>query len=197
MRDSEPAHWRLVEAILFASADPVGERELLARLPKDADLKATLSELEAHYRDRGVKLAQIGDGWAFRTAPDLGPFLVHQRQVQRKLSRAALETLAIIAYHQPITRAEIEGVRGVQLNKGTLDVLFDCGWIGPNGRRNTPGRPVTWGTTPAFLDQFSLASLDDLPGLDDLKAAGLLDARPAFVGYGPTAADRCLDPMEE
>lgn len=194
----EPLLWRLVEAILFASAEPVSEQELLARLPKGADLEATLMELEAHYRARGVRLRKIGNAWAFRTAADLGPFLVHEQQVQKKLSRAALETLAIIAYHQPITRAEIEGVRGVQLSKGTLDVLFECGWIGPKGKRNTPGRPVTWGTTAAFLDHFSLGSLDDLPGLDDLKAAGLLDVRPAFEVYGAyPVTDRGLDAIEE
>ena len=197
MTETEPLLWRLVEAILFASAEPVSERELMARLPKGANLEATLSELEAHYRDRGVRLLKIGNTWAFRTAADLGPFLARERQIQRKLSRAAIETLAIIAYHQPITRAEIEGVRGVQLSKGTLDVLFECGWIGPKGKRNTPGRPVTWGTTLAFLDHFALGSLDDLPGLDDLKAAGLLDARPAFEAYGATAvADRGLDAIE-
>jgi segregation and condensation protein B len=198
MSEIEPLLWRLVEAILFASAQPVSEQELVVRLPKGADLEATLMELEAHYRERGVRLLKIGNTWAFRTAADLGPFLAHEQQIQKKLSRAALETLAIIAYHQPITRAEIEGVRGVQLSKGTLDVLFECGWIGPKGKRNTPGRPVTWGTTVAFLDHFSLGSLDDLPGLDDLKAAGLLDARPAFEVYGAHAVtDRGLDAIEE
>jgi segregation and condensation protein B len=194
MIDAEPLLWRLVEAMLFASAEPVSERELVARLPQGANLEAVLSELEAHYCDRGVRLLKMGNAWAFRTAADLGPFLARERQIQRKLSRAAIETLAIIAYHQPITRAEIEGVRGVQLSKGTLDVLFESGWIGPKGKRNTPGRPVTWGTTTAFLDHFALGSLDDLPGLDDLKAAGLLDARPAVEAYGATgAADRSLD----
>ena len=197
MTDVEPVLWRLVEAILFASAEPVSERELVARLPQKADLEGALSELEAHYRDRGVRLLKMGNAWAFRTAADLGPFLARERQSQRKLSRAAIETLAIIAYHQPVTRAEIEGVRGVQLSKGTLDVLFACGWIGPKGKRNTPGRPVTWGTTTAFLDHFALGSLDDLPGLDDLKAAGLLDTRPAFEAYGATeAAGRSLDAVE-
>lgn len=180
--------WRLVEAILFASAEPVSERELAARLPEGANLRTTLGELEAHYRDRGVRLMKIGSAWAFRTAADLGPLLAPARQTQRKLSRAAIETLAIIAYHQPITRAEVEELRGVQLSKGTLDVLFACGWIRPKGKRNTPGRPMTWGTTLAFLDHFSLESLDDLPGVDDLKAAGLLDAKPAFEAYGAPAA---------
>lgn len=195
MSDVEPVLWRLVEAILFASAEPVRERDLVSRLPKDADVKATLRELEVHYRDRGVRLLKIGEAWAFRTAPDLAAYLAYQQQGQRKLSRAAIETLAIIAYHQPITRSEIEEIRGVQLSKGTLDVLFECGWIGPKGKRHTPGRPMTWGTTPAFLDQFSLASLDDLPGLDDLKAAGLLDPRPAFEAYGAMGSivDRAID----
>jgi segregation and condensation protein B len=184
----QPQLWRLIEAILFASAEPVSERELAARLPKGADLKTALSELEAHYQDRGVRLRKMGNSWAFRTAADLGPYLARQRQSQRKLSRAAIETLAIIAYHQPITRAEVEELRGVQLSKGTLDVLFECGWIQPKGKRNTPGRPMTWGTTLAFLDHFTLESLDDLPGVDDLKAAGLLDAKPAFEVYGAPAA---------
>lgn len=187
----QPRLWRLVEAILFASAEPVSERELAARLPKGANLETTLSELEAHYRDRGVRLRKIGNSWAFRTAADLGPLLAPQQQIQRKLSRAAIETLAIIAYHQPITRAEVEGLRGVQLSRGTLDVLFECGWIQPKGKRNTPGRPMTWGTTLAFLDHFTLESLDDLPGIDDLKAAGLLDAKPAFEAYrAPAAGDK-------
>ena len=197
MSETQPLVWRLVEAVLFASAEPVSERELVARLPEGADIESALSELEAHYRDRGVRLHKMGNTWAFRTAADLGPFLARERQIKRKLSRAAVETLAIIAYHQPITRAEIEGVRGVQLSKGTIDVLFECGWIGPKGKRNTPGRPVTWGTTSAFLDHFALGSLDDLPGLDDLKAAGLLDARPAFEAYGATAvADLDLDAIQ-
>ena len=185
----QPQLWRLVEAILFASAEPVSERELAARLPEGANLETALSELEAHYRDRGVRLLKIGSSWAFRTATDLAPFLAPERQTQRKLSRAAIETLAIIASHQPITRAEVEELRGVQLSKGTLDVLFECGWIRPKGKRNTPGRPMTWGTTLAFLDHFTLESLDDLPGVDDLKAAGLLDARPALEAYGAPAPD--------
>lgn len=196
MTPLEPSVWRLVEAILFASAEPVSERDLAARLPDGANLRTALSELEAHYSSRGVRLMKIGDGWAFRTAADLAPLLAPERQIQRKLSRAAIETLAVIAYHQPITRAEIEGVRGVQLSKGTLDVLFECGWIRPKGKRNTPGRPVTWGTTSAFLDHFALESLDDLPGVDDLKAAGLLDARPAIETYGAAAVADGRDAME-
>ncbi|TVR98187.1 MAG: SMC-Scp complex subunit ScpB [Rhodospirillales bacterium] len=184
MSGVEPLHQRLAEAILFASAEPVPVKSLVDRLPAESDVTAVLAALEAAYRGRGVNLVRIGDAWAFRTAPDLAPLLTEERQVQRRLSRAAMETLAIIAYHQPVTRAEIENIRGVQLSRGTLDSLFELGWIRPKGRRAAPGRPVTWATTTAFLDHFGLAGLDDLPGIDDLKAAGLLDARPAIQVYG-------------
>ena len=137
-------------------------------------------ELQAHYAARGVNLIQMDDRWAFRTAQDLGAVLQLEKQVQRKLSRAAMETLAIVAYHQPITRAEIENIRGVTTHRGTLDFLIEQGWVKPGRRRETPGRPLTWLTTPAFLDQFSLETITDLPGLDDLKASGLLDRRPAI-----------------
>lgn len=179
---------RIVEAILFASAEPVPEAELADRLPAGADLRSALQELQHHYRNRGVVLAHFDGSWAFRTAPDLAPFLTRERRLQRKLSRAAVETLAIIAYHQPITRAEIESIRGVQLSKGTLDALFEQGWIRTVGKKPSPGRPVTWGTTTAFLDHFGLERLDDLPGVDDLKAAGLLDTRPAIEAYGAAAS---------
>ena len=129
-------------------------------------------------------MVKVNKAWAFRTAPDLGPQLIVEREVTRKLSRAAVETLAIIAYHQPITRAEIEEIRGVGLSKGTMDVLFEAGWIRPRGRRRSPGKPVTWGTSDKFLDQFGLENLDDLPGMEDLKAAGLLDKRPAIQALG-------------
>jgi segregation and condensation protein B len=173
---------RVLEALLFASRAPLGEDELKAHLPEDADLGALLAHLAEHYAERGVNLVRVAEGWAMRTAPDLGPALRREAEVQRKLSRAALETLAIVAYHQPVTRAEIEQIRGVAVSKGTLDILFEQGWIQPRGRRRTPGRPVTWVTTPGFLDHFGLASLDDLPGLDELRAAGLLDARAAAPG---------------
>lgn len=175
---------RLVEAILFASAEAVDETALARRLPAEADVKAILAELAALYRERGVQLTRVGKGWALRTAEDLAPFLRIERTVQRKLSRAAIETLAIIAYHQPVTRAEIEEIRGVGSSKGTFETLLEAGFIRPRGRRQTPGRPVTWATTERFLDHFDLEGLDALPGLEELKAAGLLDARPAMQAYG-------------
>lgn len=184
MNDVDPQHLRLLEAVLFSSAEPITEEKLAERLPDGADLPVLLLELRNRYSDHGVNLVRAGKTWAFRTASDLAPLLRVDRRVERKLSRAALETLSIIAYHQPVTRAEVEEIRGVQLGRGTLDVLLDQGWIRPKGRRQTPGRPVTWGTSEAFLDHFGLESLADLPGVDDLKAAGLLDARPAIQIYG-------------
>jgi segregation and condensation protein B len=186
MTDVDRQHLRMLEAVLFASADPLSEKELAQRLPEDAAISTLLAALKAYYADRGVNLVVAGKTWAFRTAPDLAAVLSRDKLTERKLSRAALETLAIIAYHQPVTRAEIEEIRGVQLSKGTLDVLFDQGWIRPKGRRQTPGRPVTWGTTDTFLDHFGLESLGELPGVDELKMAGLLDARPAIQIYGVT-----------
>jgi segregation and condensation protein B len=170
-------HVRMAEALLFAAAEPVPETALAERLPAGADVPAILAALAAHYAPRGVNLVQAGGRWSFRTAADLAPLLRREAVETRKLSRAALETLAIIAYHQPVTRAEIEAVRGVAVAKGTLEVLLETGWVRLRGRRKTPGRPVTFGTTPAFLDHFSLEAISDLPGLDDLKAAGLLDGR--------------------
>ena len=170
---------RLIEAILFSSAEPVGREQIMRILPEDSDLDALLEELKGLYANRGITLVEVGDRWAFRTATDLASQLQIEKQVERKLSRAAIETLAIIAYHQPVTRGEIEEIRGVALSKGTLDNLLEAGWVKPKGRRRTPGRPVTWGTSDSFLDHFSLDSLDALPGLSDLKAAGLLDKRPA------------------
>ena len=175
MTESSPAV-RLIEAVLFASAHPVAEEDLSARLPEGTDLSAILTEIEALYDGRGVALMKVSGKWAIRTAPDLAAALRPEQTVQRKLSRAAIETLAIIAYHQPITRAEVEQVRGVALSKGTLDMLMEAGWIRPRGRRRTPGRPVTFGTTDAFLVHFGLDAIDSLPGRDDLKAAGLLSA---------------------
>ncbi len=168
---------RLIEALLFASASPVTETEISDRLPEGTDVTALLAELEAHYRDRGVMLAKIAGGWTFRTAPDLAPRLKLETTVQRRLSRAAVETLAIVAYHQPVTRAEIEEIRGVQISKGTLDTLMEAGWIVPKGRRETVGHPVTWGTSDAFLHHFSLSDIGDLPGMEELKAAGLVGGR--------------------
>ena len=171
---------RIVEAVLFASAEPIRERVLLQRLPDGVDLPGLLRELQSLYSTRGVNLMRSGDCWAFRTAPNLKSTLRLEVKVPRRLSRAAVETLGIIAYHQPITRAEIEEMRGVSLGRGTLDILLEQGWIKPRGRRRAPGRPVTWGTTDSFLDQFGLESLEALPGLDELKAAGLLDRRQVW-----------------
>ena len=171
---------KLLEALLFSSANPIPERTITERLPDGADVPSLLEELKGLYEDHGVNLVKVGNSWAFRTVPEIGSQLNVERNVTRKLSRAAVETLAILAYHQPITRAEIEEVRGVSLSKGTMDLLFEAGWIMPRGRRRTPGRPVTWGTTERFLDHFGLETINDLPGLDDLKVTGLLDKRPAI-----------------
>jgi len=178
---------RLAEALLFASAEPLSEAALAARLPEGTAVPALLEELAALYANRGINLVRREDRWAFRTAPDVVPRLQIERQVARKLSRAAVETLAIIAYHQPVTRAEIEEIRGVALSKGTLDTLLEANWIRPKGRRRTPGRPITWVTTDAFLDHFGLESCDALPGIDELKAAGLLDAGSAISRIGAQA----------
>ena len=175
---------RLLEAVIFASAEPVSERVLAERLPEGSNITELLDELRGMYENRGVKLIRVGKGVAFRTAADLSELMQVERIVTRKLSRAAVETLAIVAYHQPITRAEIEEVRGVSLSKGTIDILLEAGWVKPRGRRRLPGRPVTWGTTDAFLDHFGLESLNALPGVDELRAAGLLDRRR---GFGPLA----------
>jgi segregation and condensation protein B len=177
---------RMVEAILFASAEPLSERSLQARLPDGAEIKELLTTLQAQYAGRGVNLVQAGATWALRTAEDMGPLLTRQAEVVRKLSRAAVEMLAIIAYHQPVTRGEMEEIRGVTISKGTLDTLLEAGWIRPRGRRRTPGRPVTWGTTNSFLYHFDLESLEDLPGVSELKAAGLLDSGPALQSYQET-----------
>ena len=173
-------HVRLVEALLFAAAEPLGDAVLRARLPEDADLAAVLADLGRLYEGRGVNLVRIAEGWAFRTAPDLSSRMKVSRDVPRKPSRAAVEMLAIIAYHQPVTRAEIESIRGVTTSKGTLDLLMEAGWVRPGRRRATPGRPLTWITTKDFLDHFGLVSVDDLPGVEELKSAGLLDTRPAI-----------------
>ncbi|HEY1431725.1 MAG TPA: SMC-Scp complex subunit ScpB [Stellaceae bacterium] len=169
---------RLVEALLFAVAEPIGEEALARHLDDAADVNSLLQELAEIYTGRGVNLVQLAGGWAFRTAPDLAAKLRIERQVTRKLSRAAVETLAVIAYHQPVTRAEIEQIRGVALGKGTIDTLMEAGWVRPRGRRVGPGRPLLWVTTPGFLMHFGLESLSELPGLDELRAAGLLDLAP-------------------
>lgn len=188
---------RLIEALLFASEQPLDEAAIAGQLPEGADITALLADLAEVYRNRGVNLVQVSGGWAFRTAPDLAPHLKVHRTVMRKLSRAALETLAIIAYHQPATRAEIEDIRGVGLSKGTLDLLLEAGWIAPKGRRQAPGRPITWVTTGDFLEHFGLSALEDLPGVDELKAAGLLQSTRASIP-GRAAQDALpLDAEEE
>ena len=165
----------IIEALIFASDRPIGERELIIHLPENTDLAEVIAAVALRYdATSGIELCQVGDGWAFRTKAEIAERLSQHKQVERPLSRAALEVLAIVAYHQPITRAEIEEIRGISLSKGTMDILLELGWIKPRGRRRTPGRPLTWGTSLAFLDHFGLADVGDLPGMDDLKAAGLL-----------------------
>jgi len=171
---------KILEALLFAAPNPLTPQSILERMPKDADLAVLLPQLQANYNDRGIQLVEINGAYAFRTSSDVVDALTIEKDVERKLSRAALETMAVIAYHQPITRAEIENIRGVATHKGTIDQLLEMGWIKPGKRRETPGRPLTWLTTNGFLDQFGLGSIMELPGLEDLKAAGLLDRRPAI-----------------
>ena len=180
---------RMVEAILFASAEPVTQRELAARMPHGSDPGEALVHLRRRYEGRGVNLVRVGDAWAMRTAPDLG-FLMQRETVEtRKLSRAAIETLAIIAYHQPVTRAEIEEIRGVSVSRGTVDQLLELEWIRFGRRKMKPGRPVTFVVTPAFLDHFGLESARDLPGLKELRAAGLLENRLPPGGAPEAEAD--------
>jgi segregation and condensation protein B len=179
---------RMAEALLFAAAEPLDIDSIAARLPAGTDVGAVIQDLQSLYEKRGVNLVRVANKWMFRTAEDLS-FLMERTAVeQRKLSRAAMETLAIIAYHQPVTRAEIEEIRGVSVSKGTIDVLMETSWVRLRGRKRTPGRPVTYGTTEAFLVHFGLEAVGDLPGLDDLKAAGLLDGRlpPGFEIPIPT-----------
>ena len=183
MTKIERQNLRLLEAVLFAAAEPLSEKQLAARLPESAVLKDLLAALQSYYEGRGVELVRRGKSWCFRTADDIRPLLEREIDVPRKLSRAAIETLGIVAYHQPITRAEIEEVRGVSLSKGTLDVLMEAGWIKPGKRRETPGRPATWKTTDDFLDHFGLEDVRDLPGIKELKAVGLLESGPAISAY--------------
>ena len=185
-------HVRIVEAVLFASVEPVSERVIAARLPEGTDISTIMNALAETYAPRGVNLKQIGDKWAFRTAVDLAGDLHIEVEKAKKLTRATLETLAIIAYHEPVTRSEVEEIRGVALSKGTLDILLEAKWIRPRGRKRVPGRPVLWATTDNFLDHFGLESRDDLPGLADLKAAGLLDSRPGMGRYGANSDDEAL-----
>ncbi len=181
---------RMAEAIVFASAEPVSEKQIGQRLPEGIDVPAAMAELQQIYERRGVNLVKVGDAWAFRTAGDLAFLMSRDSVQQKKLSRAALEVLAIIAYHQPVTRAEIEDIRGVETSKGTIDTLMETEWIRMRGRRKTPGRPVTYGTTEKFLDHFALEELRDLPGMEELKGAGLLAARmPANFSMPTPLAD--------
>jgi len=189
---------RLIEALLFASPAPLSDEELARRLPDSVTLGPLIEELQLHYRFRGIVLARVAGGWTFRTAADLASHLAKQAVQPRKLSRAQIETLAIIAYHQPVTRAEIEEIRGVALHRGTLDLLVEAGWVQPKGRRETPGRPVTWVTTDGFLLHFGLDTLSDLPNVDELKAAGLLDARPIqSLGEGPETDNPSADMLPD
>jgi segregation and condensation protein B len=193
-------HLRMLEAMLFASARPLSEKELTERMPKGVDVPALLADLKEVYAKRGVVLDKVADKWVFRTASDLNYLFQKEAVEPKKLSKAAIETLAIIAYHQPVTRAEIEEIRGVTVSKGTLDLLLEVGWIRLRGRRRTPGRPITYGTSEAFLEHFGLENVGDLPGLDDLKAAGLLEANlpPNFSVPGPSdELSEDEDPLED
>ena len=192
---------RLLEAMLFASAEPLDEKSLAARLPQGTNVREALVQLQEEYATRGVNLLRIGGKWTFRTANDLSWLLSKETVETRKLSRAAIETLAIIAYHQPVTRAEIEELRGVSTSKGSVDVLLETGWIRPRGRRKSPGRPLTYGTSEAFLSHFGLDAVGDLPGLEELKWAGMLDGRlpPGFSVPVPSddpALREDEDPLE-
>ena len=200
-KEARPDEVRILEALLFASKEPLDEKTLAARMPADMNLAVTLQALQAEYAARGVNLVKIGGKWTFRTAADLSWLMTREAVEPRKLSRAAIETLAVIAYHQPVTRAEIEDVRGVTMSKGTIDVLLETGWIKPRGRRKVPGRPITYGTTEAFVSHFGLEQLGDLPGLEELKGSGLLDGRlpPGFSVPVPSddpALREDEDPLE-
>lgn len=200
--DTRPEELRLLEALLFASTEPLDTAALAKRMPDGVDVKAALLQLQADYAMRGVNLVRVANKWTFRTAGDLAWLMTRESTETRRLSRAAIEMLAIIAYHQPVTRAEIEDIRGVVTSKGTLDVLLETGWIKPRGRRKTPGRPLTFGTTEAFLSQFSLEALGDLPGLEELKGTGLLDSRlPGGFSVPTPSDDPALredeDPLED
>ncbi|MEX0591699.1 MAG: SMC-Scp complex subunit ScpB [Xanthobacteraceae bacterium] len=193
---------RMLEALLFATTEPLDEKTIAKRLPEGAKVGAMLQELSRRYADRGVNLVKVAGKWAIRTATDLGHLMAREATEPKRLSRAAIETLAIIAYHQPVTRAEIEAIRGVTISRGTLDLLIETGWARLRGRRRAPGRPVTYGTTEEFLVHFGLEAIDDLPGLDELKGAGFLEGRlPAGFSVPMPSDDSALredeDPLEE
>jgi segregation and condensation protein B len=189
---------RVIEAVIFASTEPVAAETLAERLPDQHDIDGLLRELQQAYAGRGVNLVQVAGKWAFRTAEDLSFLLSREVVEPRRLSRAALETLAIVAYHQPVTRAEIEEIRGVSTSKGTIDVLLETGWIKLRGRRRAPGRPVTYGTTESFLEHFGFDQIQDLPGLNELRGAGLLDSSlpPGFSMPNPDDAPTLRDDEE-
>jgi segregation and condensation protein B len=200
-RADRSQHLRIVEAILFAAEAPISAQKLQSFLPEGTDVLALLTDLQANYSNRGVNLVQIAGSWTLRTAEDLSFVLRRETFEQKKLSKAALETLSIVAYHQPVTRADIEEIRGVAISKGTLDILMEIGWVKMRGRRRTPGRPVTYGTTEAFLSHFGLNEVMDLPGLHELKGAGLLDANlpPDFDMPNPRGSDELAadeDPLD-
>ena len=188
---------RMVEALLFAAAGPLSQEDLVRRLPEGVDVAEALAGLQRTFAGRGVELAEVAGRWRFQTAVDLEPLMTEERTEARRLSKAALETLAIIAYHQPVTRADIEMVRGVQVSRGTLDVLFELGLVRMRGRRRAPGRPITYGTTDRFLEHYGLANLADLPGAQEMKAAGLLDLDlpPDFALPDPSRASEDEDPL--
>ena len=196
MEGLNPEHLRMLEAILFAASEPLTAKALATSLPQGADVPGLLAELQGSYEKRGVNLVCVAEKWQFRTAPDLAFLLRKEMPEQKRLSRAAIETLAIVAYHQPVTRAEIEDIRGVAVSKGTLDALMEVGWVKIRGRKRTPGRPVTYGTSEAFLVQFGLESVAHLPGLDELKAAGFLEAIPPSGFDVPNPSD-ALGPDED
>ena len=193
---ANPEHLRMLEALLFAASEPLDVKSLSTSLPEGADISGLLSALQAAYEKRGVNLCVVAGKYQFRTASDLAFLLRKEQPEQKRLSKAAIETLAIIAYHQPVTRAEIEDIRGVALSKGTLDTLMEVGWVKIRGRKRTPGRPVTYGTSEAFLVQFGLESVGHLPGLDELKAAGFLEAMPPSGFDVPNPSD-ALGPDED
>src|SRR5579863_1249298 len=198
----EPEALRIAEALVFAAAEPLDEAAIASRLPEGSNVSAVMAELQRRYAGRGVNLVRVARKWAFRTAADLAWLLSRDAKEQKKLSRAATETLAIIAYHQPVTRADIEDIRGVAVSKGALDVLMETGWVRMRGRRRAPGRPITYGTTQDFLLHFGLESIGDLPGLDELKGAGLFDGKlPPGFGVPAPSDDAALaadeDPLEE
>jgi len=196
MEGLNPEHLRMLEAILFAASEPLTAKALATSLPQGADVPGLLAELQSAYEKRGVNLVCVAEKWQFRTAPDLAFLLRKEMPEQKRLSRAAIETLAIIAYHQPVTRAEIEDIRGVAVSKGTVDALMEVGWVRIRGRKRTPGRPVTYGTTDDFLVHFGLENVGHLPGTDELKAAGFLDALPP-QGFDVPSPNDQLGPDED